>query len=103
MVIFKFYKAWCFETINESYINSFNVLNDVNSELMVTLINISLAQAQECVLEKSVNDNRKNTIIKRISSQIEKYFELALASLESTGIQSIIGSRKNKVNFFLKI
>ncbi len=47
-----------------------------------------------------MNDNRKNTVIIKISSQIEKYFELALNNLELKEVQNIIGSSQTKVKTY---
>jgi hypothetical protein len=58
------------------------------------------AQAQECVLEKSIVDNRKASITCKISTQIIDYFKLALTNNEKPEFQNSVGSRLSKVNAF---
>lgn len=40
------------------------------------MTNICLAQAQECILEKSLIDNRKSTITAKVALQIVEYYQL---------------------------
>ena len=37
--------------------------SDLSPTLLTFMYNVALAQAQECILEKSMTDNRKPTII----------------------------------------
>lgn len=56
--------AWAFEHLrNMSYPQSSN--EDLAPELMSFMHQLCLAQAQECILEKSMLDNRKPTIVGR--------------------------------------
>jgi hypothetical protein len=41
----------------------------MNGEILSFMSNIMLAQAQECILEKSMLDQRKNTIVAKVSYQ----------------------------------
>ena len=53
-------------------------------------------QAQECLLEKSMQDNRKSSLVSRISMQVIDYYRLALRGLEDSNISSLMGSRRSK-------
>ena len=55
-------------------------------------------QAQECVLEKSIIDNRKHTINAKVSAQIIDYYKIALANCEKSEFQSNLGSKQTKVS-----
>ena len=52
-------------------------------------------QAQECILEKSMLDQRKNTIIAKVAAQIVDYYENQLTkSLDSEVVAKTLGSKK---------
>jgi len=53
--------AWAFEHLKNSYPQPSGV--DLAPELMTFMHQLCLAQAQECILEKSMLDNRKPTIV----------------------------------------
>ena len=55
------------------------------------------AQAQECILEKSMTDNRKSTITAKVAAQIVEYYRLATSHLETSNAGTVIGSRRYKV------
>ena len=59
------------------------------------------AQAQECILEKSMNDNRKSSITAKIAAQIVEYYKQTARYLDSKEGASIIGSRQTKVRVFV--
>lgn len=65
--------------------------------MMTFKMNVMLAQAQECVLEKSIIDARKATINAKVSAQCVDYYKLALTNLEKSNVASVMGSRKSKV------
>ena len=46
------------------------------------MTNICLAQAQECILEKSLIDNRKSAITAKVSLQIVEYYQQTLKTIE---------------------
>jgi tyrosine-protein phosphatase non-receptor type 23 len=90
------YAAWAFQAIKDSY-SSIGLTSDLNEEVMLFKVNTMLAQAQECVLEKSIIDNRKHSINAKISFQIIEYYKLAMSFLERSEFQSSVGSRRTKV------
>lgn len=59
-------------------------------------MNVMLAQAQECVLEKSIIDGRKPNINTKVIAQCIDYYKLALTNLEKPNVTSLMGSRKAK-------
>ena len=58
------YAAWAFQTINEKY--QTESTTDLSLDLLQFFSQICLAQAQECILEKSILDHRKPAIIGKI-------------------------------------
>lgn len=58
---------------------------------------LCLAQAQECILEKSMLDNRKATIIAKVAVQVVDYYNQALNTLNMGGddgsIAETVGSK----------
>ncbi|XP_026668804.1 tyrosine-protein phosphatase non-receptor type 23 isoform X2 [Ceratina calcarata] len=75
--------AWAFEHLKNSYPQPPGV--DLAPELMTFMHQLCLAQAQECILEKSMLDNRKPSIVAKVARQIVDYFNLALITLEQGG------------------
>lgn len=54
------------------------------------------AQAQECVLEKSIIDNRKTSINAKISCQIVEFYRSAVANIDNPEVD--IDFKIKKVN-----
>lgn len=46
------------------------------------MTNVCLGQAQECILEKSLIDNRKSTIQAKVALYIVEYYQLSLKSAD---------------------
>ena len=59
------------------------------------------AQAQECILEKSMTDNRKSTITAKLAAQIVEYYKKAMKYLDSSQQANIISGRQYKVCYHL--
>ena len=55
------------------------------------------AQAQECILEKSMMDNRKSSITAKIAAQIAEYYQSAIRTLDVPNVSNALGSRRCKV------
>lgn len=70
---------------------------DISFELMAIYIQTMLGQAQECLLEKSMQDNRKSSLVARISAQVVDYYKQALKGLDDINITSLLGSRRTKL------
>ena len=54
------------------------------------------AQAQECILEKSMTDNRKSSITAKVAAQIINYYKTACKNLDKAG-NNVVGSKRFKV------
>ena len=90
------YAAWAFQQVRDVY-SVYELSEDCSAVMMTFKMNVMLAQAQECVLEKSIIDARKATINAKVSAQCVDYYKLALTNLEKSNVASVMGSRKSKV------
>lgn len=63
--------AWAFQSVRENYGQFVNFL--LPPEIVLYMQHVCLAQAQECILEKSMLDNRKATIIGMNFKQFSEY------------------------------
>ncbi|KAF7990774.1 hypothetical protein HCN44_000579 [Aphidius gifuensis] len=72
--------AWAFENLQNTNPQPPGV--DMTSDLMKFMNQLCLAQAQECILEKSMLDHRKPTIVAKVAKQIVDYYSLACQTLE---------------------
>lgn len=80
--------AWAFETVREKFHSA--CTNDMYPEIMIFMQNICFAQAQECILEKSLIDNRKAIIVAKVTAQIIEYYNSAFAAILSGGEEGVI-------------
>ncbi|XP_063607267.1 tyrosine-protein phosphatase non-receptor type 23-like [Penaeus indicus] len=92
--------AWAFQHLRDTYPQPRE--SDLSPTLLTFLYNVSLAQAQECILEKSMTDNRKPTIIAKVAMQVVEYLKTAMNNLGSSKspdstVTEIAGSRKIKM------
>ena len=56
------------------------------------MLQVCLAQAQECILEKSILDHRKPGIIAKVCAQVSEYYVAALKKIEASNkVSSEIG------------
>ena len=55
------------------------------------------AQSQECILEKSMADNRKSSITAKVAAQCAEFYKKALTHLESSNPTKYFGSSQVKV------
>jgi len=72
--------AWAFEHLRSTYHKFFTP--DMSSELLGLMSNVCLAQAQECVVEKSLVDNRRSVITAKLLLQIVDFYQLSLKTVE---------------------
>lgn len=68
--------AWAFEHMRSSFQKFFTP--DVTSDLLALMSTVCLAQAQECVVEKSLVDNRRSVITAKLLLQIVDYYQASL-------------------------
>ncbi|KAG5681386.1 hypothetical protein PVAND_010828 [Polypedilum vanderplanki] len=89
--------AWAFGEVKNQY-GLFK--GDLSAELMIYMQQICFAQAQECILEKSLADNRKAAIIAKVTAQVISFYNAAMSALfsqnEDGTIQDLIGSKLYK-------
>ncbi|KAJ8972454.1 hypothetical protein NQ317_017454 [Molorchus minor] len=85
--------AWAFQTVKEKYHQFVIYISSV--ELVHFFQQVCLAQAQECILEKSMLDNRKATIIAKVAVQVHSYYRQSLSILQSTN-DELVGSKSYK-------
>lgn len=87
--------AWAFQYLREHYPQPAGV--DLAIETMKLLQEICFAQAQECILEKSMQDTRKPSIVGAVAMQVLVFYRNALILLgPSTGQETLhetIGSK----------
>ncbi|KAJ7426709.1 hypothetical protein BTVI_01933 [Pitangus sulphuratus] len=60
--------AGAFTYLRDHFPHSYSV--DMSHQILSLNINLMLGQAQECLLEKSMLDNRKSFLVARISAQV---------------------------------
>uniref|UniRef100_A0A8C7H2W9 Tyrosine-protein phosphatase non-receptor type 23 n=1 Tax=Oncorhynchus kisutch TaxID=8019 RepID=A0A8C7H2W9_ONCKI len=70
---------------------SHNFSVDMSHQILNLNINLMLGQAQECLLEKSMLDNRKSFLVARISAQVVDYYKEACRALENSDTASMLG------------
>lgn len=75
------------------------ILSAVRINLVMCDLSNLQAQAQECILEKSMTDSRKSSITAKVAAQIVEYYKLALKNLDASNCASFVGSKKMKVNW----
>lgn len=75
--------AWAFQHLRDEHTEAPSP--DRSYDLLTFYIAVMLGQAQECILEKSMLDNRKSTIVAKIAAQIVDYYKQALKTLDNGG------------------
>lgn len=90
--------GWIYGYIRDNYPASMR--HEMSGELLVYMQNIAFAQAQECIMEKSLVDNRKAITIAKVTAQIVSYYNSAMAVLLSTvdgeSISDVVGNKTLK-------
>lgn len=90
--------SWAFGELKSQF--SDYLRGDLCTDLMIFKQNICLAQAQECILEKSLADNRKAQIVAKVTAQVITFYTSAVTALygqnEDGLIQDFIGSKLYK-------
>lgn len=90
--------SWAYKELMASYTQVLR--GDLSSEILMFMHQISLAQAQECILEKSLCDNRKPSIIAKVVAQVVNFYNSAMTALlyqsEDCNIQDLVGGKLYK-------
>ncbi|KAG8541536.1 hypothetical protein GDO81_028757 [Engystomops pustulosus] len=81
--------AGAFSYLRDHFTHSYSV--DMSHQILNLNINLMLGQAQECLLEKSMLDNRKSFLVARISAQVVDYYKEACRALENSDTASLLG------------
>ncbi|XP_041100958.1 tyrosine-protein phosphatase non-receptor type 23-like isoform X2 [Polyodon spathula] len=81
--------AGAFSYLRDHFSHDFSV--DMSHQIINLNINLMLGQAQECLLEKSMLDNRKSFLVARISAQVVDYYREACRALENLETASLLG------------
>uniref|UniRef100_A0A8C7VER8 Tyrosine-protein phosphatase non-receptor type 23 n=1 Tax=Oncorhynchus mykiss TaxID=8022 RepID=A0A8C7VER8_ONCMY len=81
--------AGAFSYLRDHFSHNFSV--DMSHQILNLNINLMLGQAQECLLEKSMLDNRKSFLVARISAQVVDYYKEACRALENSDTASMLG------------
>ncbi|ELU12724.1 hypothetical protein CAPTEDRAFT_228981 [Capitella teleta] len=84
--------AWAFQHLRDYFGASGSP--DTDHDILTFQVNLMLAQAQECILEKSMTDNRKSNITAKVAAQIGEFYNFALKSLDNCN--TTVGNRKYK-------
>ena len=78
--------------------------NDMSHEIISFMCNISLAQAQECILEKSLASDRNVTIIAKVAAQLSEYYTSSIMILLQGSlnngpdtVQAVVSNREFKL------
>ncbi|XP_038138369.1 tyrosine-protein phosphatase non-receptor type 23 [Cyprinodon tularosa] len=81
--------AGAFSYLRDHFSHNYSV--DMSHQILNLNINLMLGQAQECLLEKSMLDNRKSFLVARISAQVVDYYKEACRALENSETASMLG------------
>ena len=76
-----------FTYINENFLHAPST--DLNRDTVKTLINITLAQAQEIFLEKQTRDGKKPGLLAKLASQSQYLYSQAKEGLESDALKGV--------------
>nr|CAD2192370.1 unnamed protein product [Meloidogyne enterolobii] len=86
--------SWPLQYLRDHMGASRFTLSDFESPYLTFYLNIFLAQAQECMLEKSMIDHRKPVVIARVALQTHVMYRNCEAYLKSSGISDLLSSSK---------
>ncbi|KAI8775935.1 tyrosine-protein phosphatase non-receptor type 23 isoform X3 [Biomphalaria glabrata] len=87
--------AWAFELLRNNFCSS-SMSTDMSFELLNFHITLMLAQAQECILEKSIFDNRKNSITAKVAAKVVEFYKEACGLIDLADSKQQINSRMHK-------
>ena len=80
--------AWAFHALPDKHPQDSD--SDLASEVLAFKSGLCLAQAQECILEKSLLDNRKPGIIAKVCGQVVEYYKQALKQLDFSSSKEMV-------------
>uniref|UniRef100_A0A2R5LL12 Putative tyrosine-protein phosphatase non-receptor type 23 n=1 Tax=Ornithodoros turicata TaxID=34597 RepID=A0A2R5LL12_9ACAR len=90
--------AWALQQVRDAFPQPKG--SDMSHDLLSFFVDVFLAQAQECILEKSMLDGRKSSITAKVAAQVVEFYKAAVAvlvsgsnSMEAGCIHDIVGSK----------
>lgn len=83
--------AWAFQNLRDD--TRHRKTKDMSYDLLSFFVQVMLAQAQECILEKAMLDNRKASIVSKVAAQVVEYYNNAIVLL----LQSAINANSNSI------
>ena len=94
--------VWAFQHLRDD--NRLYKSKDMTHEMLSFFVQVMLSQAQECILEKSMLDNRKSSIVAKVAAQVVEYYSSSLLMLLQSAINTssshtivdIVGSKLYK-------
>ncbi|KHJ44665.1 Protein-tyrosine phosphatase [Trichuris suis] len=89
--------SWAFEQLASEFKTQSRYSQDLDSGLFVWQKLLMLAQAQECILEKSLVDSRKCVVIGKVAVEVVSYYKQCASQLEERGIVDIVGISQFKM------
>ncbi|XP_053603640.1 tyrosine-protein phosphatase non-receptor type 23 [Plodia interpunctella] len=88
--------AWAFQYVREQYPQPQG--SDLSSDIMRMFQEICFAQAQECILDKSIQDTKKPSVVGAVATQVLFFYRNSLSllgpSAGSDNIHEIIGTKQ---------
>ncbi|XP_072532592.1 tyrosine-protein phosphatase non-receptor type 23b [Salminus brasiliensis] len=91
--------AGAFTYIRDHY--NFNYSSDISHQALSINTSLMLAQAQECLLEKTLLDNRKSVLVARICAQVCEYYKECVRVLENA--EGTFGKKEWRKLIYMKI
>lgn len=74
--------AWAFHTLPDRH--TLGTVTNIHQDYLTILSQITLAQAQECILEKSILDHKKPAIIVKVAAQVVEFYKQASVKVEAS-------------------
>ncbi|XP_066531139.1 tyrosine-protein phosphatase non-receptor type 23b [Hoplias malabaricus] len=81
--------------------HNFNYSSDISHQALSINISLMLAQAQECLLEKTLLDNRKSVLVARVCAQVCEYYKDCVRALEYS--DCALGKKEWRKLIYMKI
>uniref|UniRef100_A0A1I7VRL6 BRO1 domain-containing protein n=1 Tax=Loa loa TaxID=7209 RepID=A0A1I7VRL6_LOALO len=85
--------AYPFEQIRDSMNAVKYSVIDFDPSILTFYVTILLAQAQECLLEKSIIDHRKNTVIAKLAVHLRDVYMQCRGHFDFAGLSDVLSSR----------
>jgi len=86
-VAFNYFQAAAglFQYINENFLHAPSV--DLSRDSIKTLVDLSLAQAQECFMERVILEKKTGTLVSKLAAQAAHAYETTLEGMNNNSIK----------------